>query len=488
MSRLLRFKTGTDEQTFTNHDLENDLARSIEAADPTTWTVKLRSGARFQSIAPVNGHPVEAEDVKATFTRALNEPRNPNRGALGMIDPNRIETPSADTVVFKLNEPYAPFQEILASPAYSRIFPREILAGSYDSTKQLIGSGPFMLDSFTPDVQYILKKNPAWFEPGRPYIDEIQVAIIPALAQQLAQFTAHNLDEASPGINDLDAIQHDNPLAKLITGPPNDPGPIYFQLGDSSSPFQDVRIRRAISMAIDRDAIGAAVYGGHYQATVFVPKTLGKWSLGVDEVDANTGQYYKYNLAEAKKLLDAAGASSLQIKFAYVVNGGFSNSLQYRSHAQAAGNMLQALGIKVTLVQQDFQREFLDAGKGSRQGYYDKDTMLFGSLQQFNSVDEFIFSYFHSKSTQNQEHLNDSSLDAMIDKARATVNTDERLKAYKDIQKYIADRMYLTSTCGGYTFLLVQPRVQNYNPGSLGSPGSANELCAETYAKLWLKT
>ena len=119
----------------------------------------MRQDARFHNVAPVNGRPVQAEDVRATFTRALGN-ENPGRVGLDMIDANQIEAPAADTVVFRLKYPYAPFKTTLASATYSWILPREATLGGYDPAKQMIGSGPFVLDSYTPDVAFVLKEEP----------------------------------------------------------------------------------------------------------------------------------------------------------------------------------------------------------------------------------------------------------------------------------------------------------------------------------------
>jgi ABC-type transport system substrate-binding protein len=148
-NRLFRFKAAADSKVINNHDLENELGVSAETVDGVTWTVKLRPGAKFANTPPVNGHPVEAEDIKATFTRILDPATSsPNRAQLGMIDAAQIQTPDKSTVVFKLKLPYAPFSKTLASPAYSLILPREALAGSYDPSKVVIGSGPFTFESF----------------------------------------------------------------------------------------------------------------------------------------------------------------------------------------------------------------------------------------------------------------------------------------------------------------------------------------------------
>jgi ABC-type transport system substrate-binding protein len=480
MSRLFKYKTSTDPATITNHDLEPDLGLSAESPDAVTWTVKLRADAKFQNTAPVNGHAVEAEDIKAAFVRALDPATsNPNRAALSMMDSAQIQTPDKSTVVFKLAYPYAPFRSILASPSYSWIFPREVLGGGWDPTRQVIGSGPFILDNAQPDVAFSYKRNPGYFGAPLPYVDTMRVAITPDANQQLAQFSAGNLDEIE--VRDpftVPAVKQNNPKANMAKVLAGNATPLYFQLGDPASVFNDVRVRRAISMAIDREAVGKAVYNNDYLQTVFVPRSMGKWSLAVEKLDPSIGQYYKYNPGEAKKLLDAAGQSGLQVRF---VNPFFSlGSPDTAKAVEVINGMFTAIGIKSTIVNLNYNQDFVDAGKGMRQGYFDKDFIVFGNTSPYTDADDWLFSYFHSKSLSNGEHLNDPALDALIDKQRTLVNEDERVKAVQEIQKYIADKMYVPSTVGSYRYEFTQPRVRNYNfSDSLGKQ-------TEMYAKIWL--
>jgi peptide/nickel transport system substrate-binding protein len=193
MSRLLQYKADADPKVSEDHEIEPDAALSVETPDAVTWTVKLRPNAKFHNIAPVNGRALEAEDVKATFVRAI-DPKNPGRSAYDMIDTAAIQSPAPDTVVFKLNYPYALFRDTLASSTYGWILPREALAGAYDPATKVIGSGPFIADTFTPDVSYTLKRNPDWHLQGRPYVDALQWAIIPNIGQAEAQFAGGHLD------------------------------------------------------------------------------------------------------------------------------------------------------------------------------------------------------------------------------------------------------------------------------------------------------
>ncbi len=482
MSRPFRFQTGVwggpKANIIDDGEPEPDLALSAESPDAISWTLKLRTDAKFSNVPPVNGHAVEAEDVKASFVRNLTLPTSPSKGFLNMIDPNQIQTPDKQTIVFKLNYPYAPFNKTLSSPNYSWIFPREALAGSYDPAKTMIGSGPFVLQSHTPNVEYVLTKNPDWFDKANgPYIDTLHVAVVTDLNQQLAQFTAGHLHEVAVATKDLPAMRQQNPKATVVTISPTAGRNIFLQLGDPTSPFLDDRVRQGMSMALDRDAIRHAVFLDQYVDTHFAPASLGKWALRLSQLDADTAQYYKYDPAKAKQLLQATGILNQPFKWTYgntyapevdPINGSF---LQ----------MLTAVGMKATSVQVDFAKDYVDSGHGIRQGYYAKDTIVFGSQQPFTEVDEVLFSFFDSKSTQNEEMLKDPTVDAMIEKARTLLNEDDRVKAEIDVQKYLAKKVYIMNAGMPKSFVLVQPGVQNWARANLGLDAGVG-----TYAKLWL--
>lgn len=481
LSRLLRFKTGLDPKEGTNHDLEPDLALSVESPDAVTWTAKLRPDAKWHNIAPVSGRLVEAEDVKATFTRALDPSiGNPNRGSISMIDPEQIQTPDKQTVIFKLKYQYGPFPNLMASPAASWIIPREALAGAYDPSKTLIGSGPFTLDSVQPDVAYNYKKFPDWFGKPMPYVDGVKIAIIPDTHTQEAQFAAGNLDVLTAPIIDLDSIKQQNPKAQLVQAPSATPSPLYPQEGDPSGPFADERIRRAVSMLVDRDALNKALYNGRGVVPAFVPLYMGKWAMLISDLPKDTQQWYHYNPQQAKQLLAAAGQPNLAIRLGYVVNGPFSTAA-YTNLAETLNGMMNQGGIKCALFTQDYNTQYIGGGHGSRQGFFDKDEMILAGVGSVTDADSALFDNFSSKSTSNGDHLSDPALDAMIDKERALVNADERLKACLDVERYVADKVYVIPTMGNNSYVFVNPRVQNYQFTSSQGAGT------ETYAKLWLQ-
>jgi ABC-type transport system substrate-binding protein len=289
------------------------------------------------------------------------------------------------------------------------------------------------------------------------------------------------LDETTVLPNALASMKQQNPKAAVYKLPPAAVGTLFFPLGDSTSAFQDIRVRQGLSMAIDYDAIGKSVFNGEFTRCLFVSPSLGKWSLSLDQLDASVKQNYQYNPGEAKKLLDAAGATGQTFKFAFI-NSGVSPSQSWAiTEASALANMFHPVGMKLQQLPIDFTKDYIDTGKGYRQGYFDKDVMFFFNAQTFNEVDEAIYNYFDSKSTQSGEHLQDSALDDMIAKARTVVDENQRLQAYLDIQKYIESKVYTLVLGGGPNYTMIQPRVQNY------AVSTSYTAMAESYAKVWLQ-
>jgi peptide/nickel transport system substrate-binding protein len=465
-SRLLRWKSGADSSVIENHDVEPDLALSFESPDAVTWTVKLRPDAKYQNIPPVSGHPVEAEDVKAAFGRGLSAD-SPFRASLEMMDPAQIATPDKSTVVFTLKYPYAPFQAILASANYGWIYPREAATGAYDPAKTMIGSGPFLFDKYTPDVDLQYKRNPDFYNKALPYIDTLRWTVVPDTSQQHAQFTAGNLDVLGSGGStqitsfDIDALKRDNPKAVIKKGDPQAGQLLFANLGDPTSPFQDVRLRRAFSMGIDRPTIAKAVYNNDAVAQWYVPLALGKWALHQEQLPSDTAQWYKYDPTNAKKMLQASGHDGDQFKLIFVT--GYLGPA-YEQAAQATANMLQQAGLKVQLVQVDYTKDFIGGGKGIRYGNFDKDSLVFAGLTNLSDADDYLAAYWRTNASSGVSKLSDPKLDADIAHARTLVNADERQKAYIAIQTYMADQVFgIAGFAVQYSYRMSQPRLQSYN-------------------------
>jgi ABC-type transport system substrate-binding protein len=467
-SRLFRYKASFDVLQSLNLETDPDVATSAESPDAVTWTIKLRPNAKFHNIAPVNGHPVEAEDVKQSFLKAT-APAAVNASNLGYVDPNQIQTPDKQTVVFKLNYPFSLFPASGLASRFAWIFPREVSGGSVDPAKQMIGSGPWILDSITPDVAEVYKRNPDYYMSGQPAIDSVRVAILPDPNARLAQFSGGHTDYLmNPLVNDVPQIKQQNPKADAIHLINNANGIMYYNLAQGSgSPFLDIRLRQAMDLMVDRDAYAKAsgFAPGEYVQTFTVAPAIGKWAAMLEDYPPDTQQWYKYDPQKAKQLFDAAGGSKINMKLMYAA--GSPADPQLGVQAQTVFSMLSQLPwASFTYVTVDYQREWINGGKGYGYpgGGVPADTMAWwGPGAVGPTVDEYVFNFYHSKGAGNMSHLNDPQLDGLIGKARATLKEDDQVAAYKEVQRYIAGQCYtmLGNVNGeGYTF--ISPRGQNY--------------------------
>lgn len=458
-SHPFKYILGTDPQVYLQYQVESDLALSAESPDAQTWTLKLQPNARFHDIPPVSGHPVQAEDVKATLTRAFAKPENSLKSLIPMIDPTQIQTPAADTVVFKLRYPYGPFKETLTGGG-TEIMPREALAGTYDPAKVVIGSGPLMMQSYTPDVALILKKNQSWFTSGRPYVDQMRAAIIPDAAQQIAQFTAGNLDVLHPQPTDVSTVKAQNAKA-LAVSQLGSSWAFFGHMNDAASPWRDLRVRQAVSMAIDRAAIKKVIFNNQYTDNQVIPAAVGKWMLPQDKF-GDAQQYWQFKPDEVKKLLQATSGGAQLTRFLYPVK---QYGPAFDSMSETISSMLNQAGFKIQLVPIDYNKDFIGNGKGALYGSYPSDALLFSADVVFANAEETLNSHFQSQSSRNKPQVSDPTLDQTLAKMESTVDDKARLQQALDIQKYLAGMLYEIPMPDALVYTMLQPWVHNFSIG-----------------------
>src|SRR5215831_3369439 len=179
---LVRYKAGPSVQPGTL-PIEPHLAESWERPNDTTYIFKLRKGVRFHNKPPVNGRELTADDVVFTFQRALTIKGNPNRTVFEEID--KVEALDRYTVRFTMKEPFAWF---LNSPAVESILPKEAADkdGMFKTPETVIGTGPWMLERYEPNVRVSFVRNPNYFQSGLPYADAVEFRIDTDPASKLA--------------------------------------------------------------------------------------------------------------------------------------------------------------------------------------------------------------------------------------------------------------------------------------------------------------
>src|SRR5262249_606024 len=176
-STLLRHKVGagTSPGTFT---VEPHLAERWETPDDTTYIFHLRQGVHWHNKPPLNGRDLVPDDAKFTFHRFLTETGNPERQLLEAVD--RVEVVDRYTVKFLLNEPFVWLLDVLANAMCMWIIAPEVVekCGDLKKVESAIGTGPFLLEHYEPNVKTIFKRNPDYFLRDQPHVDRADRLVI----------------------------------------------------------------------------------------------------------------------------------------------------------------------------------------------------------------------------------------------------------------------------------------------------------------------
>jgi len=475
--RLLKFRTGPTPDVSFSYEVVPELAASHEfSSDGLQLTFKLNPAAKFINKAPVNGHAVEAADVKASFERFQTAPKNTNKAAFGtpqnkIVD--SIQTPDAKTVVVKLGRPYAPILNLFANPQYLWIMPRETDNG-FDPAKEAIGSGPWMIQTIEPDKAITLKRNPDYFQGGgKPFIDTVVRAVVPDTSQNIAQLQAGRLDVYGVPPQNKVEVARSNPKFQIVNIIPTTYSFISPQQR-ANSPFKDVRMRRALSLAVDRKSFYDLVYIEGMHITNAVPASMGKWWLNAQGADAGPGaQWFKHDPKAARDLLKAAGYENMPLRYIFT-NNAYGDT--FNQGAEAVAGMLKEAGFSAQIQIQDYLREYIDA-KGAFFGNY--EGVFFGLQTPFTDPHDYLFNMNHPNSARNHAGIDDPRLTAMIDDEEKTLNEPERLKKVHEIQRYWMDQMYYVPMAVGYAYSFRQPWMKRYYYS--GTYGTASEALEDAW-------
>ncbi|MGH8067160.1 MAG: ABC transporter substrate-binding protein [Candidatus Entotheonellia bacterium] len=470
-SRLVRHKVGADVQPGT-FIVEPDVAERWEALDDTTYVFHLRQGVKWHNKSPLNGRELVADDVKFTYDRFLTERGNANRYMLEPLD--RVEVVDRYTVKFLLKEPFVWLVNTLAYPWSMWIVAPELVQqyGDLKKAETAIGTGPFVLERYEPNVKAVFKRHPEYFRKDQPYVDGVEWLIIPDESTGLAMYRTGQLD-LGPQLNwavrqqDLDALKKSHPHLIYQDFLGVVPGAVFMRV--DMAPFSDVRVRRAISHAIDRQGLIEAVWG-RGEPTAAVARGLAEWALPIEQLGEGA-KYYRYDPKEARRLLAEAGYPK-GFKTQLTVTGGLSRDLI--DDAQLVQRYLKDVGIEAELKIQEHGAYMATTMQGKFGGMVRSP---FGIAWE---PDAPLYRTYAADSSWNAAHLNDPAITAMLKEQRRTKDLEARRTIIYDIQRYAAEHQYYV-----YTNVVVitgswAPYVKNYGPNHTFDYGSRA-------AALWLE-
>jgi peptide/nickel transport system substrate-binding protein len=435
-SHLVRFPNGPEQKSPTDFSILPDLAEKWTVSkDGKVYTFNLRKGVRFHNKPPVNGREVVAEDVKYSLERFMAKSGFRDRFA----PVQAVDVVDRHTVKITLKEPYAPFLNHLANPSFCAILPKEAedKFKDFNHPDAVIGTGPFVLKSYEKGVRVVFEKNPDYFMKGFPYLDGVTIDITPDAAARLAVLRAgkaelpHIWGWISP--EEARTLKQTNP--EMAVTPYRVIGQGFIYLRTDQPPFNDVRVRRAVSLAIDRKAWNdALLFGEGCVDSGPVPCAMTDWKLDLSKLEPAKAKYLVgHDVAEAKKLLAEAGYPK---GFTMPIFHWPGYVVPWRSYYELAAEDLGKIGITVELKPEEYGKYISTTALGK----YEKAAM--GPSTPFTEVDDFLSGRFYPELPTNQSHVADALLTKMLVAQRREMDPKKRKQIVDDIQRYLADKAY----------------------------------------------
>jgi peptide/nickel transport system substrate-binding protein len=406
-SQLVRF-----DETMTPRP---ELAESWETSkDSLSWTFKLREGVKFH-----DGQEMTSADVKFTFDRLFE--KSPGKSDFIAVD--KVEPAGKYAVKFTTKEPFAGLLAALGG-FWGFIISEAGIKKHGDLNKAALGTGPFMLEDWKVEQQLVLKKHPGYFKKGQPYVDELIVRTIPDEANIVAALRTGQIQHAFIEDNKNYNLLKDE---KSLTGYRSSRlGYDYLNITATRGPLKDVRVRQAISWAVDRSQVLRVAAAGFGRLTAPATAPMRQWQLPEEA----WMKYYKPDVEKAKKLMAEAGQSGgFTVKcmviptFPTMVSGApvIANQLKRIGITMEIENVEYAIWIKRWLAH-DF-----DMTMNTTPGYADPDTAFFRAL--------------HSTKGQNWNSWSVPELDALLEEGRRTMDQKKRKEIYDRVQIMILENV-----------------------------------------------
>lgn len=453
-----------------NYTITPDLAEKWEVSkDSLTYTFKLRQGIKFQNVAPVNGREFTSEDAKYSLLRITADPsivaeknkiRFQRKEDFGPI--KSIETPDKYTLVVNLKEPFAPFMDSMAHPG-TLVVPKEFVDKFPDGliTEGMVGTGPYFPNEFKNQQLMSFKRNPDYWRKDSkgaalPYLDEVVFAVFTDEQSKLASFRSRQIDTSTvSSAGSMESIRKDDPTVKVLST--KAVSLANFRFNTKFKPFQDVRVRRAIHLAIDRQQFLDILAEGRGSVSGPVTPIFSDLANSADWLLQQPGyrKDKKQDIEEAKRLLKEAGYSE-----------GLSFTTMF-SDASAGGadwgallaDQLKAINVTSKTEVVNYAGQWIPR---STNGEFE----LGSQTHPFNTdADSFLSAHLHSTGGRNYGKFNDPKLDELIVKQRTTVDPEARKKWAQEAEKYILEVVPMAILYQGTNLYMIQPWVHNASNG-----------------------
>ena len=431
------------------------LAESWSFADPTTLVLKIRPGVVFH-----DGSPLDAEAVKFNLERNKSDPKSNIKADLSTMA--SVEVTGPMQVTLKLNTPDAALPGILSDRAGMMVSPTAVKAAGGSINRAPVGAGAYVFVSWADGERIVVKRNEKYWKENRPYPDGIEFAIIQELTTGVRSVTA--------GQNDLiyqlpprqKAIVERSNNLKVVHGPT-----LYvFQifLNWAKPPFDDIRVRKAFNLAIDRESfVKAALAGLAEPAYMDLPKSHWAYDKSVVELTS-------YDPDKARKLLAEA-----DFKEGTVIEIGGYPDQDSVQRQEILIEQLRKAGIGIRFVNAPVAE--------ASAAFFGPEKRGSGLLAAWTGRPDPSLTY--SLMFTKDAYYNGGrapvpgELEAAIKESRASEDIELRRKAFATVQRLVMENAFVAPLAFQFELVAMNKKVQGYKPNLLGKP---------KYDDVWLES
>jgi peptide/nickel transport system substrate-binding protein len=423
--------------------IRKTLVTSWEMVNPSTWIFKLRQGVKFHNRPPVNGREMTADDVKYSYELLKDKAQYSTRAALVKT----ISVVDRYTVKFELSMADPKFYLNVVDSLSPVIVPREAVEAPGGLGENPIGTGAFMLKEFSPGEGALLVKNPDYYlkdKDGRslPYVDAVRLYFTKDAATESALFRSRQLDVMRVStLDQLYALMRTVPDLMLYRVPSFGWGDYGMSMALDKAPFKDVRVRQALSMAINRDIVSEVINKGDAALYGPFPWALAGFTKRTDYSYANLGPNYQYNPKEAKQLLAAAGyPNGFEVELEWAEFQGWD----FNAFVQLIARFYGDIGVRVKLRQLETST-WLTKMTGVQ-----PFTHMLAALSPIGAGPSFmdwVYLRYHGSfpKTLNREPIQDPKLDDLLTSWR-TDPSDKRPQLQRAIWDHLRKNVYRITT------------------------------------------
>jgi peptide/nickel transport system substrate-binding protein len=389
------------------------LALSWEhSEDFKTWTFKLRPGVKFH-----DGTPFNAEAVKANFDRQ-KDPANKCRCAFYIAFIHDVQAPDELTAVYNLNDPAVNLPAVMTIQSTNNVVqsPTAWKTKGDDYNRNPVGTGPYILKSWTAGDRLVLEKNPDYWNKGHPYLDRIVLKPLPDAQSRFASLQSGEADIVWDDEYDADNIQKAQKDSKLAVHTYVGSGAQVYAFNTKVAPFDDLRVRQALVMAIDRKKMSQAITNG-LSIPASNPYGEGSW------VKCKDDGALPFDLEKAKALIKDYGKPvEFKMLLTATPRGRNIGQVLQQFWKQAGANMEMDQVDQATIVPRAFMRQF---------------QLTPWRIVDLADPDPQMYANFHTGSPVALANYSNPDLDKLLEHARVTADPEKRIADYCAVSRLV---------------------------------------------------